>query len=310
MNRVILLRSALLACGAAAGRALRSSALLSVVGCLLSSVSAAEPEANLFAYDSAAPLNVQETGRETRGAAVVRDLTFTAAGQPVKAYLVTPAAGSGPHAAILYVHWFGNPVTTNRTQFLEEAVALAGRGVVSLLVDAMWSRGGWWKERKPETDFAGGVQQVVELRRALDLLLAQPGVDPRRTALVAHDFGAMFGAVMGAADGRPKAYVFLAPTPRLSDWYLFNVKPASMDDYKRQLAPLDPIGAVAKLAPAPVFYQFATKDEYVPAPRPAEFYEATAPRKLMGTYEAGHDLLPPEVAADRVAWLARELGLK
>lgn len=266
--------------------------------------------ADVFAYDRAAPLNVSEVGRETRGGAVVRDLMFTPADKPVKAYLVTPAAGSGPHAAILYVHWFGDPVTTNRTQFLNEAVTLAERGVVSLLVDTMWSLAGWWKHRTPETDFAGGVQQVIELRRALDLLLAQPGVDPARTAMVAHDFGAMFGAVMGATDRRPKAYVLLAPTPRLSDWYLFNVKPASVEDYKKELAPLDPIGAVGRLAPAPVFYQFAAKDKYVPLPRPAEFYDATQPRKLMATYEADHALHSPEVAADRVAWLARELGLK
>lgn len=274
-----------------------------------SALPAADP--GLFHYDKSAPLDLREVGTETRGTATVRDITFAVPGaqDPVKAYLVAPTT-AGPHAAILYVHWFGEPATTNRSQFLVEAVALADRGVVSLLVDTMWSHRGWWKGRQPETDFAGGVQQVIELRRALDLLLAQPGVDPARVALVAHDFGAMFGAVMAATDQRPKAYVFLAPTPRLSDWYLFNVKPADLDAYKQQLAPLDPILAVAKLAPAPVFYQFATKDKYVPAPRPMEFYEATAARKLMATYEADHDLTPPEVAADRVAWLAKELGLK
>ena len=267
---------------------------------------AADPD--LFNYDKSAPLDLREIGVETRGDVTVRDLTFIGVKDPVRAYLVAPAA-PGPHAAILYVHWFGDPKTTNRTQFLTEAVALARRGVMSLLVDAMWSHPGWWQGRTPETDLAGGVQQVIELRRALDLLLAQPGVDPARVALVAHDFGAMFGAVMGAADGRPRAYVFLAPTPRLADWYLFNVKPASVDGYRKQLAPLDPVNAVPHLAPAPVFYQFAAKDKYVPLPRPAEFYDATVPRKQMATYAADHDLLPPEVGADRVAWLARELKL-
>ena len=280
---------------------------------LLSLALAASPalaaDQELFAYDKTAPLEIHEVSVEQRGDATVRDITFTGVKDPIKAYLVTPAR-PGPHAAILYVHWFGDPATTNRTQFLSEAVALAGRGVVSLCVDAMWANPTWWRSRKPETDFAGGVQQVVELRRALDLLLAQPGVEPARVAMVAHDFGAMFGAVMGAADRRPKAYVFLAPTPRLADWYLFNVKPVSVDDYKQELAPLDPINAVAKLAPAPVFYQFAANDKYVPLPRPAEFYDSTKPRKQMATYDADHDLLPAEVGADRVAWLVRELGLK
>lgn len=269
---------------------------------------AAEPP-GLFDYDKTAPLDLKEVGVENRGDAVVRDITFVGIKDPIKAYLVAPAK-PGSHAAILYVHWLGEPETTNRTEFLNEAVSLAGRGVVSLLVDTMWSHQGWFNNRKPENDFAGGVNQVIELRRALDLLLAQPGVDPARTVVVAHDFGAMFSAVMGAADHRPKAYVFLAPTPRLSDWYLFNVKPADLAAYKKQLEPLDPILAVVKLAPAPVFYQFALHDKYVPVPRPTEFYDATPPRKMMATYDADHDLTPPEVGADRVAWLAKELGLK
>jgi dienelactone hydrolase len=188
-------------------------------------------------------------------------------------------------------------------------VALGRRGVTCLLVNAMWSRPGWWKGRRPETDLRQGVQQVIALRRALDLLLQQPGVDPGRLAFVGHDFGAMYGAVMGAVDQRPKSYVFLAPTPRLSDWYLFNVKPASPEEYKRELAPLDPIAVVGRLD-APVFYQFATTDKYVPAPRPTEFYDATKAPKWMATYEADHDLAPSQVSIDRVAWLELQLALE
>jgi dienelactone hydrolase len=272
--------------------------------------SAAEPAADLFAYDRAAPLNVQEGGRETRGAALVRDLTFSPDGQPVKAYLVTPAVGSGPHAAILYVHWLGDPKTTNRTQFLEEAVALAGSGVVSLLVEGMWAQPNWYKNRVPEEDYDRAIRQVVELRRAMDLLLAQPDIDPTRVAFVGHDFGAMYGMIASAQDRRAKAYVFMAPTPHFIDWFLFRQQPKDLEAYKLQLAAIDPVLFVPKLAPASVLYQFANKDFYVTADEATEFYAATDPRKFMATYEAEHGLHPPEVAADRVAWLKRELGLK
>ncbi len=271
---------------------------------------AGEPAADIFAYDRAAPLNVQEAGRETRGAAVIRDLTFTPADKPVKAYLVTPAAGAGPHAAILYVHWLGEPATTNRTQFLDEAVALAGRGVVSLLVDTMWAEPGWYKNRVPEEDYARAIRQVVELRRAMDLLLAQPAIDPARVAFVAHDFGAMYGLIASALDRRAKTYVFMAATPHFIDWFLFRQQPMDLAAYKQQLAAIDPVLFVPKLAPAPVFFQFASKDFYITAEEAAEFYAAARPPKHMATYEAGHDLHTAEVAADRVAWLARELGLK
>jgi dienelactone hydrolase len=273
--------------------------------------SAADPvPAALFAYDRAAPLNVVEAGREARGPGVIRDITFTPAGRPVKAYLVTPAAGEGPHAAILYVHWLGEPATTNRTQFLDEAVALASRGVVSLLVEGMWAEPDWYKNRVPEEDHAHAVRQVIELRRAMDLLLAQPGVDPARIALVGHDFGAMYGMIAEALDRRARTYVFMAPTPHFEDWFLFRQQPKDLAAYKAQLAPIDPVRFVPQLAPAPVFFQFASKDFYVNAGEAAEFYAAAGPRKQMTTYDCDHDLHLPAVATDRVAWLFRELELR
>jgi dienelactone hydrolase len=263
----------------------------------------------LFNYDKSAPLNVVEVGQEQRGGATVHDITFVGVRDPIKAYVVTPAA-AGPHAAILYVHWLGDAATTNRTEFLDEAVTLAGRGVVSLLVDAMWAKPKWYGQRVPEDDFAHSVKQVIELRRAMDLLLAQPGVDPQRFAYVGHDFGAMYGMIVGGLDRRAKTYVFMAGVPHFIDWALFAHKPKDLEAYKKQIAPLDPVNFVPNLAPSSVFFQFANKDEYVSAAQAAESYAAAGVRKQMTTYAAGHDLHTPEVATDRVAWLERELGLK
>ncbi|MES1168781.1 MAG: hypothetical protein ABUL61_06390, partial [Oleiharenicola lentus] len=58
--------------------------LLLVLGLAASRMVAADDAEALFAYDRSAPLNLQEAGRETRGGAVVRDITFTPAGSPVK----------------------------------------------------------------------------------------------------------------------------------------------------------------------------------------------------------------------------------
>ena len=273
------------------------------------SIAAAEPADTIFHYDHAAPLNMKEVGHETRGAAVVHDITFTPADKPVQAYLVTPATGTGPHAAILYVHWLGEPATTNRTEFLDEAVALAGRGVVSLLVDTMWTEPKWYENRVPEEDYARSVRQVIELRRAMDLLLAQPTIDLKRVAFVGHDFGAMYGLLASGLDRRAKTYVFMAGVPHFIDWALFARQPKDLASYRQQIAPLDPVNFVARLAPASVFFQFACKDQYVSATQAAEFFAAALPRKQQATYDAGHGLHTAEVAADRVAWLERELEL-
>ena len=272
---------------------------------------AAEPLPDpAFDYDHAAPLNVHETGHETRATAMVRDLTFTPADQPVKAYLVVPLKSTEANAAILYVHWLGEPATTNRTEFLDEAVALAGRGVVSLLVDTMWAEPYWYKNHIPEEDYARSIRQVIELRRAMDLLLAQPGIDAKRVAFVGHDFGAMYGVLASALDRRAKTYVFMAGIPHLIDWMLFARQPLDLPAFRKQIAPLDPVNYVGRLAPASLFFQFANTDQYVSATQAAEFYAAAGVRKQMTTYAAGHDLHTVEVAADRVVWLSRELELK
>ncbi|MEO7597321.1 MAG: hypothetical protein ABIV50_00190 [Opitutus sp.] len=264
----------------------------------------------MFDYDRSAPLDLVEVGSETRDEAVIRDITFVGAKKPVTAYLVSPARAGESMAAILYVHWLGQRETTNRTEFLNEAVALANQGVVSLLVDAMWSQPKWYDNRIPEEDYARSVDQVIDLRRAMDLLVSQPHIDLKRVGFVGHDFGAMYGIVMGAMDQRAATYVLMAGTPHFIDWFLFARQPKVPDDYRKQLAPLDPISFIAQLAPAPVFFQFAAHDEYVGLEAAATFYAAAMPRKQTAMYDAGHDLQKPEVTADRISWLMRTLKLQ
>lgn len=268
-------------------------------------------DASLFDYDRDAPLELRVLDTATENGAILRDITFAGVDGPIKAYLVRPeTAGTDSLAAILYVHWLGNPSTTNRTEFLHEAVALADRGIVSLLVDAMWSEPQWYQKRVPEEDYARSLAQIKNLRRSLDVLLSQPGVDAQRVAFVGHDFGAMYGAVMGAIDGRPATYVLMAGTPHFIDWFLFARQPAEPDAYRAQLDPLDPIHFIPRLAPASVFFQFASNDDYVTPEAAARSYAAARPRKQSATYDARHDLQHPDAAADRIAWLLRALAPK
>ncbi|HVU22577.1 MAG TPA: prolyl oligopeptidase family serine peptidase [Opitutus sp.] len=267
--------------------------------------------ASVFDYDKTVSLDVHEFSAEERDGAVIHDVTFVGTKVPIKAYIVAPAGDlPGPFAGILYVHWLGEPPLSNRSEFLNEAVALAGQGFVSVLPDAMWSDSQWYENRVPENDYAEAVNQVIVLRRAMDLLLAQPHVDPHRIAYVGHDFGAMYGAVMCAVDHRATTCVFMAGVPHFVDWFLYARQPKDLPSYRAQIAPLDPLNFIAQVAPAPVFFQFASHDKYVPAASAAAFYAAAATRKQCVTYDAGHDLHQPEVAADRVAWLLRTLASK
>ena len=286
------------------------SHILVVFVILASGLSDDKPGRPSFEYDAARPLELRQLHVETQEDVTVRDVEFAGAtGRRMKGYLVSPAR-SGRFAGILYVHWLGTPGTSNRTQFLPEARKIAHEGAVSLLIDAMWSEPQWFEKRDPGLDYENSVQQVKELRRALDVLAAQPEVDPARIAYVGNDFGAMCGAVLSAIDRRPRAWALQAGTTSFSSWYLLGrrLNQAQRDAVVRRLGPLDPVRYIGEAAPAAVLMQFGSRDGFVPADQAREFAKAAREPKRVLWYDGGHELCD-RAAEDRMAWLRAQLGL-
>jgi fermentation-respiration switch protein FrsA (DUF1100 family) len=264
-----------------------------------------------FDYDSKVPLDVRVEGTAAREGALVGEVTYSKlAGGRTGATLVTPKA-NGRHPAVLFVHWYDSDATnSNRTQFLDEALGLAQSGVVSLLIDTMWSDTKWFGIRNAADDLPNSVAQVKELRRALDLLTSRPEVNPKRIAYVGHDFGAMYGSLLGGPDRRVSAYVLIAGTKSFSDWYLLGRKLEgdARDAVVRELAPLDPSARVRDLAPSPVLFQFGTQDHFVPSASADAFFAGAKEPKEIRRYDCGHEM-NAAAAADRVAWVKAKLGL-
>jgi outer membrane protein assembly factor BamB/dienelactone hydrolase len=268
--------------------------------------------ASLFEYDRGRALDVKETGVSARDGVEVRDITYASlAGGRTAAYLVAPEGPGQGRPAVLFVHWYApGEKDSNRTQFLEQASELARRGVVSLLVETMWSDPASFRARNYAEDYDRSVEQVRALRRALDVLLARPDVDPKRVAYVGHDFGAMYGAVLAGVDPRVNAGLALqAGNTSFADWFLFSAKltGAARQAFIDKLQPLDPVHYVGK-AKAPVLFQFAKEDPYVPKANADAFFAAAAEPKEIRWYEAGH-ALSEQAVRDRQDWLAARLGL-
>lgn len=219
-------------------------------------------------------------------------------------YLVAPDRPRGP--AVMFLHWFDEAPNANRSQFLDEALSLADRGVVSLLPQLTFP----WLEppRDTDHDLAHINSEVSWLQSAYETLCKVDGVDRSRFALVGHDFGAMHGVLL-LQEVEAAGAVLVAPTARWADWFL-PFWPISSDryDYMRALEPVDPISVISRLA-APILFQFGERDFYIAAMTGLGLARAAPEPKKLLTYDTGHAMDIDQIRVDRDAWLSAILDL-
>jgi cephalosporin-C deacetylase-like acetyl esterase len=292
-----------------------------VLALLAATLFAQDPEMlRHFDYDQKAPLDVQEVGVEKRGDVAIHDISYASPkGGRVPAYLVVPG-GNGPFAAVLWGHWYmPGSEFLNRKEFLEEAVALAPSGVVSLMIDGPIARPGHVPVKEPldESQITYRVQAILDMRRGADLLLAGKDVDPKRLAYVGHSYNASTGAFLAGIDKRFKAFVLMAGNlsdevdKRSKEFQEFRkqVGAEKVDAFMAKYSWLDQGKYVAHAAPAAVFLQYAAKEDFLTPERAQEYYAIVSEPKQMKIYDAPHSL-NAEARRDRVAFLVKELGLK
>jgi len=218
---------------------------------------------------------------------------------------------NGSYAAILYVHWYeSESLDSHRSQFEEEAKEMARSGAICISIETLWSDRDFFIKRTQADDLRNSVEEIVNIRRAMDFLVSQPGVDSERFAYVGHDFGGMYGVLAGSLDQRPTHYVVMAATPRFPDWYLYlpKLEGEARAAFIRQMSEIDPITHIPNISPAQVLFQFATDDFHVPKERAEEFFQAAKEPKEMKWYESGHGL-NEDARRDRKAWLKEKLSL-
>lgn len=275
-----------------------------------------------FDYDRKRPLDVQEVGVKEYDGVKVHDITYASPrGGRVPAYLVVPE-GKGPFAGILFGHWAmqGSPMR-NRTEFLEEAIALAHAGAVSLLIDAPFARPGVVEDK----DFLSPgnaerfYQQILDLRRGVDLFASRTDIDRERIAYVGHSYDAGAGGVLAGVEKRIKAFVLMAGG--LSDAedlrsddpeivkFRQSVGEAKVEDFIKTYAWLDPAKYIGHAAPSAVLLQYARNDRFLTEPRALHYLDLVSKPKALKIYDAGH-ALNAEARRDRVEWLRTQLGLE
>jgi dienelactone hydrolase len=273
-----------------------------------------------FDYDKKAPLDVKELGVEQRGGVRIHDISYASPkGGRVPAYLVLPH-GRGPFAAVIWGHWYWeNSPMRNRKEFLDEAVALARSGVVSLLTDGPVARPGHIENRQPLNDQQANdlVQQILDMCRGVDLLVARKDVDAKRIAYVGHSYNAMVGGFLAGLERRFKAFVLMAGglsdevDMRTRDYkaYREKVGPEKFDAFVEKYRWLDPGKFVSHAAPAVVFMQFATQEKFLTADIARQYAAIVSEPKRFKLYDAPHSL-NAAARRDRLAFLCEQLKVK
>lgn len=273
-----------------------------------------------FDYDKKAKLDVKEIAVERRGGIAIHDISYASPkGGRVPAYLVVPK-GKGPFATVIWGHWYWeNSPMRNRKEFLDEAVALAHSGVVSLLTDGPVARPGHVENREPLNDQQADdlVQQIVDMRRGVDLLVARKDVDPKRIAYVGHSYNATVGGFLSGIDRRFAAFVLMAGS--LSDEV--DLKTKEYEEYRQKIGPerfdafvakytwLDPGKFVSHAAPAVIFMQYATQEKYLTPEGARQYASIVSDPKRFKLYDAPH-ALNAEARRDRLAFLSEQLKVK
>jgi len=273
-----------------------------------------------FDYDQEAPLNIKQIGIQRRATATVYDITYDSPkGGVVPAYLVVPK-GRGPFAAVIWGHWcWQNSSMRNRREFLDEAVALAETGVVSLLTDHPMSRPGYVQIKDPldERNATEFLQQVIDMRRGVDLLVARRDVDPKRIAFVGHSCNAAVGALLSGLDRRFEAFVLMAGTTsdeisqNTKDFQEFRQKmgPEKVDAFIAKYSYLDQGKFVSHAAPAVILLQYGSREKFLNADRAHQYAAIVSEPKQLKIYDAEH-ALNAEARRDRIHFLIEQLKLK
>ncbi len=277
-------------------------ALLALAGC------GGGTHGSIFAYDRSTPLGLRDKGVINGGYPIkIHDISYASPTRGrVPGYLIVPP-GKGPFPAVIYMHGSGG----SRADFVPQATWMAARGAVTLTIDDPLAR-------NPRFRFATGlagldqlhnvyVQEIVDLRRAVDLLQSLPYVDGKRIAYVGLSAGARMGAVFAGNEPRVRAFDLMSGGGSPASAYV-NVAPKSAR--KRVAKAFEGLDNLAEIrhAHAHFLFQDGTKDSVVPRAELLALARAAPEPKEVRWYKAGHTLNDLTIH-DQLRWLAHELGL-
>jgi uncharacterized protein len=274
----------------------------------------------LFAYDVKAPLNLKKTVDSISNGVEFNSISYDSPdGGPVPGIMYVPVGRPGPLAGAVVMHGSFGPTAPAKGARLSqfEMAALAQRGAVVIGIDAPYvRRGAFVTVSVTSLDRLEQIQLMKELQRAVDVLLAQGNVDPARIGFSGYSYGGMVGVHFAGIERRLKAAVIAAgyggtvtiATTAGNLQQLSTNSCALRNDWFRENTPIEPIRFIPGASPTVLLFQIARFDMNVPPADAQAAYDAASSPKEVLYYDTGHGL-NTQAFADRVTWLAKQLGM-
>ncbi len=269
-----------------------------------------EANRHLFEYDREASLDIQEISNRVEDGLSISEITFASPkGGRVPATLVVPP-GEGPFAGLVM----------QRSMELEIAMQYASYGAVVIFVDAPSFRP---QDTGPrgiltftEQDRDEQIQLIIDDRRAIDVLMARPDVDPERIAYLGVSYGGAMGGLLAGVEDRLQAYVLIVGDGGLVT-HVTNPENLTMssseffegfESWIDSMWPIEPIHFVSHASPAPLLFQNAVRDQYVNVGDAIRYQETASDPKHVIWYDSEHWPLPDQVFSDNARWLQQFIG--
>jgi dipeptidyl aminopeptidase/acylaminoacyl peptidase len=221
----------------------------------------------------------------------ITGVTFSSGGHQLLGTLYL-ACGSEPKPTALLLH--GCP---GLQQNGDLAVALRDRGWNALIFHyrGSWGSGGRYDLRTVPADVTAAVDHLSSG--------AYPQVDPRRLAVVGHSLGGWAAVLAAARDPRLRAVAACAAAVDIGALDLDDAGiereftrflAVTPDEFRRQrdevAATLDPLAAVAAIAPRPLLVVHGTADRWVPVTQARRLAgRANGPVRYVEIDGDGHD---------------------
>jgi uncharacterized protein len=267
-----------------------------------------------FVYDRTAALELSDSLLREESGVLVHVLSFASPKGGRATGLLFVPRDSGRFPGIVVQH--GAPGTAGTVESL--ALAIARRGAVVVALDAPWARRNAPPFSFTPQDSVDQVQLIVDLQRAVDLLLARKDVHPLRLGYVGRSYGAAMGALLAGVERRLVTYVLQVGDGGLVAHFTGpddlpgpprGVTPQAWQRWLAAMQPMEPIRFVRRAAPASLYFQSARRDELIPLIDAERFHRAGSRPKVVSWYDSGHRL-NEKAMTDMLQWLHRTVAIR